>query len=179
MLKFGLYRAIFRYTGISAILTTGKAVSVYALLLSPFVWWLFHRGGVPRSLIVLQPLSFLVLVSSSRTLAWHWLAARTGSLTSRLLIYGAGSAGAQTAAALANTRQYGLLGFLDDAASPAAASTGAPVFSALQVADVVGRLAVTDILLALPSASRERRNQIIAQLQSLPVQLDCSRAWRI
>ena len=171
-IKFGLYRAIFRYTGIAAILTTGKAVSVYGLLLAPFVWWLFHRGGVPRSLIVLQPLIFLLLVSSSRTLAWHWLAARTSTLGNRLLIYGAGSAGAQTAAALANTRQYALLGFLDDDPSKSGRSiNGVPVFSASQATDVVGRLAVTDILLALPSASRVRRNQIIAQLQSLPVRI--------
>lgn len=170
--KFGLYRAIFRYTGIAAILTTGKAVSVYGLMLAPFVWWLYHRGGIPRSLIILQPLIFLLLVSSSRTLAWHWLAARTDSAGSRLLIYGAGSAGAQTAAALANTRQYALLGFLDDDPGKSGGSiNGVPVFPASQAPDVVGRLAVSDILLALPSASRERRNQIIGQLQSLPVRI--------
>jgi len=171
-IKFGLYRAIFRYTGIAAILTTGKAVSVYGLIFSPFVWWLYHRGGVPRSLIVLQPLIFLLLVSSSRTLGWHWLAARTHVPGSRLLIYGAGSAGAQTAAALASTRQYALLGFLDDDPAKSGGSiNGVPVFPASQAPDVVGRLAVTDILLALPSASRERRNQIIGQLQSLPVRI--------
>ena len=170
--KFGLYRAIFRYTGIAAILTTGKAVSIYGLMFAPFVWWLYHRGGIPRSLIILQPLIFLLLVSSSRTLAWHWLAARTDSAGSRLLIYGAGSAGAQTAAALANTRQYTLLGFLDDDPAKSGRSiNGVSVFSASRASDVVGRLAVSDILLALPSASRDRRNQIIGQLQSLPVRI--------
>lgn len=170
--KFGLYRAVFRYTGVAAILTTGKGVTVYGLLLAPFVWWLYHIGGIPRSLIVLQPLIFLLLVSSSRTLAWHWLAARTGSTTSRLLIYGAGTAGAQTAAALANTRQYALLGFLDDDPAKSGRSiNGVPVFSASRASDVVGRLAVSDILLALPSVSRDRRNQIIGQLQSLPVRI--------
>ena len=170
--KFGLYRAIFRYTGVASILATGKAVSIYGLIFSPFIWWLFHRGGVPRSLIVLQPLIFLLLVSSSRTLGWHWLAARTGRRGSRLLIYGAGSAGAQTAAALANAQQYALMGFIDDDPCKSGGSiNGVPVFPASQVPDVVSRLSVTDILLALPSASRERRNQIIAQLQSLPVRI--------
>jgi FlaA1/EpsC-like NDP-sugar epimerase len=170
--KFGLYRAIFRYTGIAAILTTGKAVSAYGLLLAPLVWWLYHLGGVPRSLIVLQPLIFLLLVSSSRTLGWHWLAARTDSQSNRLLIYGAGSAGAQTAAALGSTGQYALLGFLDDDPGKSGGSiNGVPVFSASQAPAVVGRLAVTDILLALPSASRETRNQIIGRLQPLPVRI--------
>lgn len=114
----------------------------------------------------------MLLVSSSRTLAWHWLAGRTNKLSNRLLIYGAGSAGAQTAAALVNTRQYLLLGFLDDDPGKFGGSiNGVPVFSAAQAPDVVGRLQVNDILLALPSASRERRNQIIGQLQSLPVRI--------
>ena len=31
--KLGLYRAIFRYTGITALITTGKAVAIYGALL--------------------------------------------------------------------------------------------------------------------------------------------------
>lgn len=170
--RFGLYRAIFRYTGVAAILTTGKAVATYGLALLPFIWGLFHWEGVPRSLIVLQPLVFLLLVASSRTLGWHWLAGRASRLSSRLLIYGAGEAGAQTAAALAGTQQYTLLGFIDDDPSKLGRSiNGVIVFPASDASNVVGRLSVTDILLALPSASRQRRNQIIGQLQSLPVRI--------
>ena len=170
--RFGLYRAIFRYTGVAAILTTGKAVAVYGLALLPFIWGLFHWEGTPRSLIVLQPLIFLLLVASSRTLAWHWLARRTGRGGSRVLIYGAGEAGAQTAAALAGTQQYMLLGFIDDDSSKLGRSiNGVRVFSSSDASTIVDRLSVTDILLALPSASRQRRNQIIGQLQSLPVRI--------
>lgn len=170
--RFGLYRAIFRYTGVAAILTTGKAVATYGLALLPFIWGLFHWEGVPRSLIVLQPLVFLLLVASSRTLGWHWLAGRASRLSSRLLIYGAGEAGAQTAAALAGTQQYTLLGFIDDDPSKLGRSiNGVMVFPSSDVSNIVGRLSVTDILLALPSASRQRRNQIIGQLQSLPVRI--------
>ena len=170
--RFGLYRAIFRYTGVSAILTTGAAVAVYGAALLPFIWGLFQWEGVPRSLIVLQPLIFLLFVAASRTLAWHWLAGRAGRGGARLLIYGAGEAGAQTAAALAGTQQYLLLGFLDDDVSKLGRSiNGIRVFSASDAATVVDRLSVTDILLALPSASRQRRNRIIGELQSLPVRI--------
>jgi FlaA1/EpsC-like NDP-sugar epimerase len=170
--RFGLYRAIFRYTGVAAILTTGKAVAAYGLALLPFIWGLFHWEGIPRSLIILQPLVFLLLVASSRTLGWHWLSGRAGRLGSRLLIYGAGEAGAQTAAALAGTQQYALLGFLDDDPSKRGRSiNGVMVYPSSDASSIVGRLSVTDILLALPSASRQRRNQIIGQLQSLPVRI--------
>ena len=75
-------------------------------------------AGVPRSVGVLQPILFLVLVSNSRAWARFWLnrGARR-DLRHRLLIYGAGSAGAQTAAAVANGGEFELLGFVDDDAA--------------------------------------------------------------
>jgi FlaA1/EpsC-like NDP-sugar epimerase len=170
--KFGLYRAIFRYTGVAAILATGKAVATYGLLFLPVVLVLFLWEGIPRSLSILQPLILLMLVTGSRALAWHWLAAQASRSSSRLLIYGAGSAGAQTAAALASTPQYALLGFIDDDELKAGRTiNGVPVISADAVNGFVKKFGVTDILLALPSASRERRNQIIDRLYALPVRI--------
>ena len=109
----GLYRAIFRYTGIQALLTTGKAVAIYGavLLLTLLIGkW----EGIPRSVGILQPVIFLLLVGASRSLGWLWLAGRTAAAPHRLLIYGAGTAGAQTAAGLLSARSYHLLAFADD-----------------------------------------------------------------
>ncbi|RQO62891.1 polysaccharide biosynthesis protein [Variovorax sp. KBW07] len=166
-IKFGLYRAIFRYTGMAAILATGKAVAVYGIALFPFIWGLYHWEGIPRSLIILQPVIFLLFVSSSRTLGWHWLAgSNSGSAARRLLIYGAGTAGAQTAAALSGVDHYALLGFIDDDHSKNGQSiNGVPVFLATEIPETIKRLSITDVLLAMPSVSRKRRNQIIGQLQ--------------
>src|SRR5665647_1786773 len=114
--KFGLYRAIFRYTGQAALMATAQAVGVYVCLLTAVLLWQ-HWEGVPRTLGVLQPLIFLLLVGASRATARFWLAglehapARTAG---RLLIYGAGTAGAQTASALNISNQFVLLGFVDD-----------------------------------------------------------------
>ena len=63
--KLGLYRAIFRYTGITALITTGKAVTLYGGLLLAILL-LAQWEGVPRSVGVLQPLMFLLLVGASR-----------------------------------------------------------------------------------------------------------------
>lgn len=170
--KFGLYRAIYRYTGVAAIITIGKAVATYSVVLIPVVFLMFLWGGVPRSFSVLQPLVLLILVASSRALGWSWLTGIGSKSARRLLIYGAGRAGAQTAAALAGTEQYILLGFLDDDIGKVGRSiNGVTVFTPAQAAEIVERFGASDILLALPSASRERRNQIIGQLQSLPVRI--------
>ena len=175
--RFGLYRAIFRYTGLATLIATGQAVALYGgtlLALLAIVQWQ-GMPGIPRSVGILQPLIFLLLVSLSRTLARFWLAGLSGHnrrAVSRLLIYGAGSAGAQTAAALASTRQYSVLGFIDDDPAKIGRSINdVRVFAPAQAARIVQQQGITDILLALPSATRERRNQIIEQLGRLPVHI--------
>ena len=173
-IKFGLYRAIFRYTGQAALQATTRAVVLYgAVLLGILLWqrWLM----VPRTLGVLQPLIFLLLVGASRVVARFWLL-ETGPgrapVAGRLLIYGAGAAGVQTASALAVSGQYVLLGFIDDDSDKIGRSVnGSPVYGPAKVAELVTQQAVSEILLALPAVSRERRNQILASLQHLPVHI--------
>ncbi len=172
-IRLGLYRAIFRYTGIDALMAIAKAVTLYGLVLFAIVLWRHGLSGVPRSVGVLQPLIFLLLAGGSRALARFWLASLSvGRVVQegRVLIYGAGEAGVQTAAAIANARQFHLVGFLDDAPAKIGRSiNGATVFSPSQTDALVARHAVSDILLALPSVSRDRRNAIIKSLSALPV----------
>lgn len=172
--KFGLYRAIFRYTGQAALQATAQAVVVYGVSLLGVLLWR-EWPGVPRSLGVLQPLIFLLLVGSSRAVARFWLAdlgSAQRQVGGRLLIFGAGTAGVQTASAMGISRQFVLVGFVDDDAAKVGRSiNGVPVFAPADVPDVVARLGVTDILLALPSATRERRNRIIETLRSVPVHI--------
>ena len=172
--RFGLYRAVFRYSGYSALAATGYAVFWYAVLLTVALL-LLRIPGVPRTLGVLQPLIFLLLVSISRALARFWLAntfSKGAESPSRLLIYGAGAAGVETAAALSMSRQYKLVGYVDDDASKVGSTlNGARVYSAARLPELIAEHGVTDILLAMPSASRERRFQILEMAKLLPVHI--------
>ena len=179
-IRFGLYRAIFRYTGLAALVATAQAVAVYGALLFTLLLW-NQWPGIPRTIGLLQPLIFLVLVGTSRALVRFWLSdagkvARQSE--GRLLIYGAGSAGVQTATAIGITGQYKLVGFIDDdAAKHRRSINGAPVFGPDEIPDIVTKHQVTDILLALPSVTRERRNSIIESLRGLPVHIRTLPAW--
>lgn len=171
-IKFGLYRAIFRYTGMAALAATAKAIGVYSILF--FVVLLFFKwNDVPRSIGLIQPLLFLILVGGSRAIARFWLAGlsvKSRNTVGRLLIYGAGEAGVQTATALSVSRQYSLQGYIDDDATKVGGSiNGVDIISPQHVADAVERLGITDILLAIPSLGRSQRNDIIATLRNLPV----------
>lgn len=170
--RFGLYRAIFRYTGLAALATTAKAVGIYGALFFAALT-IFKWDGVPRSVGLIQPMLFLLMVGASRALARFWL---VGNLTNgrqwegRLLIYGAGEAGVQTASALAYGGQFALLGFIDDdPAKIGRTINGLDIIDPKDVRDVVERMGVTDILLAVPSIGRVRRNEIIASLRELPI----------
>ena len=171
-IHFGLYRAVFRYTGQAALMATAQAVAVYALALRVLlvsVQWTM----VPRSLGILQPLVFLILVATSRAMARFWLAGKGEAGeggAGRLLIFGAGTAGVQTAVALAVSRQFTLVGFVDDDPAKCGRSiNGVPVWPASAVAERIAREGVTDILLAIPGATRERRKAIVDALKALPV----------
>ena len=170
--RFGLHQAIFRYTGLGAMMAIVNAVAGFGVLLFAILAWQ-RWPGVPRSVGLIQPLVFVLLVAASRASARFWLQAaglRRGGSAGRLLIYGAGEAGVQTAAAIATARQFVLVGFVDDDPAKVGRSINRhPVFPSDRIAALVERYEVTDILLALPSASRARRNAIIASLGEMPV----------
>jgi FlaA1/EpsC-like NDP-sugar epimerase len=171
-IKFGLYRAIFRYTGQAALLATAQAIGVYgALFLCALLW--FQWPAVPRSLGILQPLIYVLVVGASRAIGRFWLIGvydSSNGESGRLLIFGAGTAGAQIAAALGVSRQFKLVGFVDDDPAKAGRSiNGVPVFSAANLVGVVQEKQITDILLAMRNASRDRRNRIIEALDGLPI----------
>jgi FlaA1/EpsC-like NDP-sugar epimerase len=165
----GLYRAVFRHSGMAAMRALVNAVALYAVLFSGllvFMAW----PDVPRSIGLLQPLILMLLVGGSRAVARQWLSSlssgqRRGMPLSRLLIYGAGAAGVQIANAIATSHEFKLLGFIDDSPS----LQGLTINHMAGLPDLVERHEITDLLLALPSISRARRNEILNELQPLPV----------
>ncbi|RDK12125.1 polysaccharide biosynthesis protein [Cupriavidus lacunae] len=171
---FGLYRAIFRYTGMAALANTAKAVGIYGVTFFCLLL-LLKLDGVPRSVGLIQPMLFFLLVGSSRAVAKFWLAGWSGRsrhAEGRLLIYGAGEAGVQTASALGAVRQFVLLGFVDDDRTKVGGHiNGVDIFCPEDVPEVIDRLGITDILLAIPSLDRSRRNAIIAKLREFPVHI--------
>lgn len=172
-IRVGLYRAVFRYAGLRALATMALAVAVYGALFFIVLLWVRWRG-VPRSVGLIQPIVFLLLAGGWRVLARFALlnasGADKGPAKGNLLIYGAGEAGAQTALALGVMREFTVCGFADDDPQKVGRSiNGRPIIATADVSDFVARHGVTDVLLAIPSLGWQRRREIIADLQRLPV----------
>ena len=165
----GLYRAIFRYSNLRALATVVQAVAVYGVLYA-FVFTGMAFEGVPRTVGIIQPVLLLLLVGASRAFAGVWFGRAYQSMVKRsalpqVLVYGAGSAGRQLAAAMAHGHEMQVLGFLDDDDRlHGQVLNGLRIYNPQNLGEVLGRLPVTDVLLALPTATRQRRNAILADL---------------
>ena len=164
----GLYRAIFRYAGSTAMVTVVKAALIYGALYSAAITAL-AIPDVPRAVGFLQPALLLLMVGASRAIARFVL---SGVYLSKLklkqenlpkvLIYGAGAAGHQLAAAISNSFEMRAVGFLDDDVRLHGQDlNGLRIYDPKQLISCVERLQASHVLLAIPSVSRARRNEIL------------------
>ncbi len=171
---FGLYRAIFRYSDWPALLTVVRAVSVYGLLYSA-LFTAIGLNEVPRTVGIIQPILLLLFVGASRALARIWLGDRYQNILKRasrpkVLVYGAGRTGRQLAAAMANSYEMQVVGFLDDDERLSGnVLNGQPIYNPRDLESVVATHSITAVLLAMPSISRKRRNEILGQIRSAQV----------
>ena len=84
----------------------------------------------------------------------------------RALIYGAGEAGRELAAALSHSHVTNVVGFLDDDAKLHGSQIrGLPVYDPVNAALIIARKRVSEIMLALPRISRRRRSEILQLLR--------------
>jgi FlaA1/EpsC-like NDP-sugar epimerase len=167
---FGLYRIILSEVGVHTLVAVGRACAVYGLIFAA-IFTFTGFAGVPRTAGVIQPILLFIFVAGSRVTAHGWLNdADSGSRVGdrqRVLIYGGGSAGRQIAAALFANREMMVEGFLDDdPALHGALVNGVPIFNPAKVGRLAEQRGVTDVLLAIPSASQRRRNEIVEAMRA-------------
>lgn len=170
----GLYRAIFRYSGWPALLAVAKAVAIYGLLYFS-IFTAIGVQDVPRTVGIIQPILLLLFVGASRAFARIWLGSEYHNILkraarSRVLIYGAGAAGRQLVGAIANSHEMQVVGFVDDDDRlHGHYLNNQPIYNPKDLVDLVATLKVSDVMLAMPSLSRKRRNEIINQIRNAHV----------
>ena len=170
----GLYRAIFRYSGWPALLSVARAVAIYGLLYA-CIFTIVGVAGVPRTIGIIQPILLLLFVGTSRALARVWLSDEYTSILKRsalpkALIYGAGNTGRQLAAAMANSHEIQVAGFVDDDDRlHGHVLNGQPIYNPADIEALAATLNVSDVLLAMPNLTRLRRNDILSRVRSARV----------
>lgn len=170
----GFYRAIFRYSGLSAIFTVTKVIAVYGVIYAA-IFTAMGVSGVPRTVGIIQPILLMVFVGLTRLFARFWLGGlyrnqlQLANLP-RVLIYGAGSTGRQLAGALANSHEMRVVGFIDDnKALHKQTINDLKIFNPKDLQGLVETLGVNTVLLAFNAASRKRRNEILDSISKSKV----------
>ena len=169
---FGLYKEIIRYVGLGILWAIVRAISLYALIWG-VVGFMTAVEGIPRSVILINWLFAFVVIAGSRVAA-RWFFSRVNinnsSQRKNVVIYGAGSAGRQLSFALTQSNEYNPVAFIDDASDIHKHSiNGMEVISPDNFKSLINKRNVIEVLLAIPSASRWRRKEIIDFLEPYPV----------
>ena len=170
----GFYRAIFRYSGFPAMVSVARAMALYGLLYAT-VFTVMGVPGVPRTIGLIQPLLMLVFIGAARAIARIWLGGMYLNQIKRaglpqVLIYGAGDAGRQLAGGMAHSNEMRMVGYLDDDERlHGHVLNGLPIHDPASLPELLSEFPITDVLLALPSVSRQRRNAILSSLAPLRV----------
>lgn len=180
---FGLYRTVMRYAGKEVLYAIVKAVTLSALVFALFIYW-FQSGStlVPRSLVLSYWWLSIFILGGLRLLLreyflGEWLETvghipftkQTNSLP-RVAIYGAGSAGNQLATALRMGKSMRPVAFIDDDDTIASRTiAGLKVYKPKHIEQMIEATGATEVLLAMPSATRSRRREVLAFLEPFPL----------
>jgi FlaA1/EpsC-like NDP-sugar epimerase len=178
-IRFGMYRAVMRYLGNDALWAIAKAVSLAALLLAVAVYWYRTSPAlVPRSLVFNYWWLSLILIGGLRLVMrqyflgdWYGIGFGLPFVVQdkglpRVAIYGAGAAGNQLLNALRTGRTLRPVAFIDDDPSlTRQVLAGLKVYKPKHIERMIEETGASEVLLAIPSASRARRREVLAELE--------------
>ena len=166
--SLGLYKSMFRFEGLTIVVPMAVATIIYGFFYFTIIS-IYGIQGIPRSIGIIQPLLLFFGITGSRVMIKYLLSRSPNNKKienkKKVLIYGAGNAGRQLLFSLENNPEMKVIGFLDDNKQfHKQLILGQTVYDPLDINKIINLKSVDLVLLALPSISRAKRNQIIDNL---------------
>ncbi len=164
-LAFGLYRGLWRFASMVDLQRIVLAAGLGALLIPVVLVMLQQATLVPRSVLILYPIVLIFLMAGNRFAyrIWkeHRLYSPLAALGEPVLVIGAGMAGARLTDELSRSRQWRVVGLLDDDVKK-----HGRMLRNVQVLGPIAELAsharkygVRKVIIALPSAAHTVRRR--------------------
>lgn len=170
----GTYRTIVRHLGTRTAVNIATSSLLMGLTTS-LIYIAFAIPNVPRTIGAIHAMTFAALMMISRLIASYVLfdlpnqRSFSGRVT-RVLIYGAGSAGRQLATSLRHEPGMLVCGYLeDDARLSGHRVDGIPIYAAQNLAALIENLDIGTVALALPKITRQRRELIVRKFAGIKV----------
>jgi FlaA1/EpsC-like NDP-sugar epimerase len=166
----GLYRSVLGYLDFKTVVKGGLSVLLAALMVY-IGSHLAGQAGFPRSAILIfwfVAFSYLMCSRYGALILLHQQRKLNTNAT-RVAVWGAGAAGAQTVAALRNSSEYLPICFFDvDKDKVGTMVAGLHVHAVKQLAQQIEAKEIQQVILAMPSASATQRHDALASLAALP-----------
>jgi FlaA1/EpsC-like NDP-sugar epimerase len=178
--RFNLYRGIWRYASTTDLRRIFLAIMFSAAAIPLLFWMLRSNLVIPRSVLVINPLLLLLMMGGSRFVYRLWkeqgLYGAIKLHGEPVLVLGAGDAAASLSRDLAKSRDWRLVGFLDDDADKHGSMlNGVRVLGNLDsLQEHAEQLGVLHVIIAMPSSSHQQRKRAMqlcnqANLKALTV----------
>tara|TARA_Y100001970_G_scaffold61075_1_gene77908 strand:- start:15575 stop:17482 length:1908 start_codon:yes stop_codon:yes gene_type:complete len=167
----GLYQNILRFMHTGTFFTLFNGALFYSVFLMIAPALLLDDGSFAYSLIAVNFLMLMFVLTSTRLVARWFLVSRNKS-QKKIIIYGAGNAGVQISNAILGLSEYSLVAFIDD--DPDLSDTkisDVPVYSYDQIKRVISEYDVKELLVAIPSLSDIQRRRLFSKLEALPIKI--------
>ena len=169
--RLGFYNAVIRYMSSKMVepLVLGVVASALSIALMSYLFNL----SVPRSVPFIYAMLGMLSIGGVRFMLRGLYMSSYMRRKPRVLVYGAGAAGRQLAASLAQGHDYLPVAYLDDSVSlQGTFIQGLKVYPPTDVERLIQQHGAEKILLAMPSQNRARRREILMALEShgVPVQ---------
>ncbi|WP_434926791.1 polysaccharide biosynthesis protein [Shewanella sp. HL-SH2] len=168
--KLGLYRAVLRYMGLQALtaIFLGVVVSTITLVIASY----FTDALLPRTVPIIYAAFAIVFIGGTRAIVRSLVGSGVKRIGEPVIIYGAGVSGRQLLTSLVLSHEYYPFAFVDDDdALHGTVVQGVHVHSPSIIRKLIKQKKATKVLLAMPSASRVKRQDILNRLEPLSVQV--------
>ncbi len=166
----GLYRAVVRFMGPRSMLTVVTGVTLSVAVVVVFDRFLSNSEVPLSAFAIFWAVALLYAVGSRFLVRYLFSQTLNGKSAARVAIYGAGDAGARLSSVLLGGPDFQPVAFVDDKKSLQGSSiNGLTVFGPEVLPQLVREQQIDRILLAMPSASRRRRREILTALEPLGV----------
>lgn len=171
--RIGLYRAVIRYSSLDVLGVVTKSLGAAVVLLVGLVLVGEVHGFSRSSFLSFAAIAgFLIGGSRLGFRSLYFRFCKTKPKAKRTLIYGAGSSGAQMVIAFQLSSEFEPVALVDDKQTLQGRQLhGLRIYSPGEIPELVDRLSIDLILLAMPSASRKRMREILLMLEPYPVEV--------
>jgi len=171
-IHYGLYRAIFRFTGWPALLAMGRALAIFCIAMFS-LFTIYGFNGVPRSIGILQPIFFIFGIGLNRAIIRYVLndtiEPNHEGLVQKVLIVGITPQARELMVQLLKSPGKLIIGFIDeDNVLAGNTINGIPVFSGTSLEKVLEKERIQELHLMSGKISKERRDEVLLLLRSYP-----------